>query len=614
MVAPDRLEPGSNRVLAGGACLLFALLLAGTGIADLGWPRPEPPLLGAEKERLARAERTARWLDGTRARTVEATWRRRSRVRGAVGPWYTFQLFRWLNQGSSSVLAGDDGWLFVDQRITPRDESDDAIAIYTVSRLTWVQRRLARRGVRMVTVPIPRKAAVEWQRLPRGVDPRRGCEEQIVALAPQTGLDCVDLFGVFAAPAEHDVYMKWDSHWSTYGELIAAEETCRQAGTWVPEEDRVFELKKAVDTAEGRGSLRTLGIVGDHADHDFFLARKQPVYRVVDKDGNPLGRDHRRKGLDHVVCGTSFTARRSYWMFLSYYSGVQVENGARQAQPSDRVLLDFLRTRKDDLPELIYLEFPTHNLVGRRDRCLASFPRLVGLLGPGDVIALPRATAAAVGDKSFGEVPPRRTWRRVLGWTQTPVVHDGCGSVAVRLEGRGPAVEVELRSKAGPLVTLEWKPRDGPVILPLVHDGRDPEIELFVRAQRGSTGPFTLTGVTLGADVAPESRVDATAAPVEVAGNERRQAWRFGGAPIDGPSSLLVEVAEGAPRLDVALMDADGGVLSTQSVRAGATDAVVSVPYLGEARLDRVVVSWTGGEEVVVTGVSWMAIGESRAR
>jgi hypothetical protein len=145
--------------------------------------------------------------------------------------------FRILGELGDKVVLGRSGWLFykpaVQYLIEPWSPETDHIQGDIFSAIMSFRDQLAKRGIRLLVVPVPNKASVYPDMLTRRA---RHTEEpvnyktlEIISLLRQAGIEVVDLFAVFkearvSLPLNDNTsyYLPQDTHWSHEGMRLAA--------------------------------------------------------------------------------------------------------------------------------------------------------------------------------------------------------------------------------------------------------------------------------------------------------------------------------------------------------------------------------------------------------
>jgi hypothetical protein len=181
----------------------------------------------------------------------------------ALRPRMQRLLLATLGDTGAKTLAGRDGWLFyrpgVRYLVEPdRVEAGDGDSIWVeppsgetrrdgvAAAIVRFRDQLGERGIRLLVVPIPDKAAVYPDMLSRRADDTwpdfRSPTEGLLEELERRGVQTVDLFAVFRAarPSASDdvpLYLAKDTHWTPTGAKRAADAVARKLRRlgWLPE-------------------------------------------------------------------------------------------------------------------------------------------------------------------------------------------------------------------------------------------------------------------------------------------------------------------------------------------------------------------------------------------
>ncbi|MEM8960654.1 MAG: hypothetical protein AAGD38_04180 [Acidobacteriota bacterium] len=165
-------------------------------------------------------------------------------------------------------IEGDAGWLFLPAELrhlaageywgdaaqeasrAPRaDERDPLPAILDFHR------QLEAKGIRLLLVPVPTKAAVYADRLPG--DPPAGrldaADRRFIEVLRDEGVEVVDLAPVFAAAQSDALYCRQDTHYAPQGIALASAAILAALDTpdWLAAEGTTYELRDETLTIEG---------------------------------------------------------------------------------------------------------------------------------------------------------------------------------------------------------------------------------------------------------------------------------------------------------------------------------------------------------------------------
>jgi len=237
-----------------------------------------------------------------------------------------------LEKKNASVFAGKDGWLFLASELrflgqgrfwgeaaAKTGRSQKPGTADPIPAIVDFHRQLRERGIDLLLVPVPAKAAV----YPEKVSPNvrlTGAESagelaRFYSELRQRGIDVLDLTSLFAhhrADSRGPVFCRTDSHWSGVGCVLAAQaigEYVRgKFQTSLPRKDYLSEWKDASVT----GDLVTLL----PADIPKSASEKIAVRTVVEKaGGQPVQPDANSPvllmGDSHTLVYHDFLAEKS---------------------------------------------------------------------------------------------------------------------------------------------------------------------------------------------------------------------------------------------------------------------------------------------------------------
>ena len=228
-IAATRIRPGVTTLLVAGfvATLLAGPLLEAGAIAR-GASRIAAPMPPAEGSLLARANV---WIQ-----EIERRFDERSALVELVRPPAQRFLVRFAVQGNERTMVGRDGWLFFADDVAHLATRAPASSFSGDPEGAIVAFRdaLAERGITLLLVPVPGKAAIHPERLGAlrrvVLEPplrREGEAAQFRRLA-ERGVEILDLAPRFARDAsfspDSPLYLATDTHWRPEGVEIAAGE------------------------------------------------------------------------------------------------------------------------------------------------------------------------------------------------------------------------------------------------------------------------------------------------------------------------------------------------------------------------------------------------------
>jgi hypothetical protein len=169
-------------------------------------------------------------------RSFEREMERSSVLGKAVRPWVQYVWFAGLGQPGEKAVCGLDGWLFykpdVRYLVEPYEPGGHATHDDPVAAIVAFRDGLARRGVRLMVVPMPGKPSVYPEKLTRRAGARGGLPLShtlnLIGRLRRAGVETVDLFEVFAGWRNggnaEPLYLARDTHWSGNTARRVAEE------------------------------------------------------------------------------------------------------------------------------------------------------------------------------------------------------------------------------------------------------------------------------------------------------------------------------------------------------------------------------------------------------
>ncbi|MAB88772.1 MAG: hypothetical protein CMJ90_04850 [Planctomycetes bacterium] len=472
-------SPARTRTLVVSA--IFCCVCGGTGLIDLVSPT-HVRVAGLEAEAEARRWEQARFWDGTLARQLDRSLRKRSTVRRAVLPPWTAALWGALDETRDDVVSGEDGYLFRDGLRGWRSEVRGDVRGAPPRVVSYVARRLRARGVRLVVFPVPSKAAMHSDLMRPAERPPLGAYEAWMNDLDALGVEAVDVAAVFAAHPDEQLYSRTDTHWSNAGARWAAEAAVRAAGVLVPESARTTVVRSsglAIDAGNildwmgiDSSDVRAGGATGSILDALGCLHTIE-AFDVRDRDtGASATGLARNPGAPVVLVGTSFTGAAGFFRFVGHYSERQIYAVALPGGGPGGALEEVLRRAADaDLerwPDVVVWEFQAHSPQVTPFHFL-DLARLAGLLPGGGFEPLPGVVLERTGRLIDGshELTERGVSGR-LRWDQ--LAQPGDGRVGLRLVGRadGPiVVQIGFRGVHPPL-RVRWMPDRDAITIPIL--------------------------------------------------------------------------------------------------------------------------------------------------
>ena len=156
----------------------------------------------------------------------------RCRLGKAVRPWVQLARFVVLRDVGDKAVLGRDGWLFYRPAVRYLIEpwTPEAGENNIFNAIVSFRDDLAKRGIRLVVMPVPNKASIFPDKLAvRATEtcgPVNPATRAVLARLQQAGVEIIDLFEIYGQarhdPAAHQCYLAQDSHWSPEGMRRAA--------------------------------------------------------------------------------------------------------------------------------------------------------------------------------------------------------------------------------------------------------------------------------------------------------------------------------------------------------------------------------------------------------
>lgn len=357
--------------------LVFVVTTGLAGLVDALLPIAMPPLVGEELAQRQTRRQALRWQDGSLARWIEEDRHLRSRVRHHLLPPYALLLYQTVGQVRGELLLGKDGWLFLRQRAIPRPDDDASLLEQAATTLWRLQGATRLAGHRLVTVPLPRKAGLAENKLPRGVDARPDLDRRLVAVLRRHGVDTVDVLPALQRlPKTWDEapYFRADSHLTQSAMVEVAEGIARHLEARVPPAERRSELRYLGLQAAEFDLLRYVGIRWTPLTQRFAGLEGRHAFQVLAADGRPMPRQRppwtaaqnpttTQTPPPTLLVGTSFSTVGQLSTLLSHAIDLPVLDAAKAGESPflllERVLYGPWRLHT---AHTIVLELPNHLL------------------------------------------------------------------------------------------------------------------------------------------------------------------------------------------------------------------------------------------------------------
>lgn len=342
----DQLPPGlGSRLIACFVVAAFLIATVGTGIADVGFPVAGAKVIGAEAKAEARLQKSAHFSNGSLARLYEHNLRLHSRVRPLIIPTYALLKFAYLSETPSGVTAGEDNWLFLDDRILHRGLESELMADSATNLLLAVDRRLQANGIELNMLPIPRKSYIARASLPPGVPAQHEIDDLLIDQLIANGVRTIDLREALAQHEPLDLYFELDTHWTPYAARLVGEEIARFWGELKPKRKRLGKLLLGPPTLPGVVGVDLVRRLGINTRTTSLAVLDLRPFRTSNLAVKPEVRKHLHKpsaAVPTALAGTSFSVNRKFAAVLSHFTGRPIFDGALAAEPYGKSLTNIV--------------------------------------------------------------------------------------------------------------------------------------------------------------------------------------------------------------------------------------------------------------------------------
>jgi len=235
----------TSRKLHIGLIAAFLVLIGVVAPSQIVWELRdgEPPQI-AELFRQRPTRATLRQFEGR----LESN----CRLAQALRPWVQYARFVLFEDAGDKAIIGRSGWFFyrpaVQYLIEPSSPPDDVF-----SAIVSFRDDLAKRGIRLLVMPVPNKASIYPEMLAARAagasEPVNAKTRDVLTRLKKSGVEIVDLFEVYGkarqAAGSPRYYLAQDSHWSPEGIRLAAEVVARRLldSSWVQKGSVKYEIK-----------------------------------------------------------------------------------------------------------------------------------------------------------------------------------------------------------------------------------------------------------------------------------------------------------------------------------------------------------------------------------
>ncbi|MGK0218122.1 MAG: hypothetical protein ACI9HE_001610 [Planctomycetota bacterium] len=471
VLAPDDLlQAGLGKALACLAVGFFLLVCVGGGVWDLLDPAPAPYALGVERTLEERRRASAKILDGSKMAVWSGDHQSVSNVRATLVPWYVAGLVHYLGEANEDILVGKEDWMFRWDRLNAGPGANDPRAPELGARvLRAVERRMASLGLKLLLMPLPRKAVIAAEYLPAGIDTYQEFDPAVLARLKQWGIPHIDLFDVFEGWSAKDLWYTQDTHWRHQAQLLAAEAVQKVWGLGPAKKDRAAVIVPTPKELPRRSMMLSLGLAPTHPANSVLL--DEPGQRFA------LRRHHAR---EHgwklpppaeqplwAVVGTSFTAGDQLVRLLANVLGSTPLDASDRGKKSIGSLGERLKRRAESRPPLWLLEVPLYQVFydvrgGKHLEVGAEVFKFYGHSADSPVQVL------------FKRKPLKPIGSSLLNLPRGILVHDGDGALILRLRAsRAPTRDLLIDLRQDDMrYSVAWPAGAEQFDLPLVAPGR----------------------------------------------------------------------------------------------------------------------------------------------
>jgi alginate O-acetyltransferase complex protein AlgJ len=305
-------------------------------------------------------------LNGQWAAAYEAEFNKSLAIRQpSIDGWGVLE-YTLFKSGRDGVLVGDDGWLFTSEEFT--FHPDDAGLKEKLELAQQAKETFAQQGINFVVILVPSKARIYSDKLGRYTFPsyNQNDYEAFVGELNTLGIPVVNLLEAFtAARANEEVFLKTDTHWTTYGARLAALELAKVVG----EKNLLPSLASTTfTTTPADAATRHEGDLLNYLPLGFFQERLGPAFDDITEQTTEQTSENSGGGLfgsssiPVTLVGTSYSANL-LWNFegsLKEALGADVLNFANEGEGPVVPMRDYLASDalKDAPPELVIWEIP----------------------------------------------------------------------------------------------------------------------------------------------------------------------------------------------------------------------------------------------------------------
>jgi len=227
-----------------------------------------------------------------------------------------YQTFVWnvFKDPGEKVVLGENEWLFYRQdvefltRPAPLDPRTHALD-NPLNAILDFKRQLQERGIALLVVVVPGKPSIYPEQVEKSMVPLTGKDFshsiQLLDTLQKSGVDCVNLFSVFAKAKKQDkqgdyLYLNKDTHWTPRGAELAAKTIAARVRSYDFASN--FPVHEYVDSVV---EVARTGDVATMSGLNIFGTQKVTAAVVRDSSGTPFRDDYRKAQI--LILGDSFS-------------------------------------------------------------------------------------------------------------------------------------------------------------------------------------------------------------------------------------------------------------------------------------------------------------------
>jgi alginate O-acetyltransferase complex protein AlgJ len=306
-------------------------------------------------------------LDGDVTKDLDSLYKKRlphRNVAVGLGGNARYAVF---GTGRKGVVVGSQGWLFTNEEFKEIKAADIADAVQNISE---VRSRLTAMGIALLVLPLPAKADIYGEKLPKRMqsDAMAKAYEAFLVALQKSEINAVDIKSHFMAYKDAaDIFLKSDTHWSPNGAELASEATKNaidKMGLALAQGQIETMPQKPVEVW---GDLTKFITLPDYAADIGLQPEKVALFRTqLQANESALDVFGTETSSPVMLVGTSYSANEN-WSFVDYMRqslGVDVVNVAKAGFGPGVPMMDLLKsdTLTQTKPKIVVWEFPVRYL------------------------------------------------------------------------------------------------------------------------------------------------------------------------------------------------------------------------------------------------------------